>query len=165
MAEVSMFEICRMDGSAELAEVTARLLAELPTWFGIPEANAAYVEASGRLPGLVARVGAEPVGVLVLQQHFPESAEIHLMAVARSWHRRGVGRALVGAVESALERDGCRLLQVKTLGASHPDRGYAGTRAFYRSVGFLPLEERNDLWPGNPCLIMVKGLGRSDGGG
>lgn len=48
------------------------------------------------------------------------------------------------------------MLQVKTLGARHPDEGYARTRAFYRAVGFLPLEETDDLWPGNPCLIMVK---------
>ena len=33
------------------------------------------------------------------------------------------------------------------------------TRAFYESVGFMPLEERNDIWgAGNPCLISVKPL-------
>jgi hypothetical protein len=47
---------------------------------------------------------------------------------------------------------------VKTLGEAHPDQGYAGTREFYRSVGFLPLEETGDLWPGTPCLIMVRWL-------
>lgn len=26
------------------------------------------------------------------------------------------------------------------------------------SVGFSPLEEIRDLWPGNPCLLMVKPL-------
>lgn len=36
---------------------------------------------------------------------------------------------------------------------------YARTRAFYEGVGFLPLEERLDLWAGNPCLFMVKALG------
>lgn len=31
--------------------------------------------------------------------------------------------------------------------------------AFYESVGFLPLEERSDIWgPDNPCLISVKVL-------
>ena len=25
-------------------------------------------------------------------------------------------------------------------------------------VGFLPLEETDALWPGNPCLILVKPL-------
>ena len=99
-----------------------------------------------------------PVGVLLLQRHFQASAEIHLMAVARSWHRRGVGRALVRHAEKRLRDEGVRLLTVKTLGPSHPDQGYAITRRFYESVGFLPLEEIHGLWPGNPCLIMVKAL-------
>jgi hypothetical protein len=65
-------------------------------------------------------------------------------------------RAAAGPITH--EADGCRALHVKTLGPTHPDRGYAKTRAFYRSVGFLPLEETNGLWPDNPCLIMVKWL-------
>jgi ribosomal protein S18 acetylase RimI-like enzyme len=80
------------------------------------------------------------------------------MAVDPSWHRRGVGSALVAAIETHLGAEGIRLLHVKTLGASDPDPGYARTRAFYQSVGFLPLEETRDLWPGTPCLIMVKPL-------
>ncbi len=69
-----------------------------------------------------------------------------------------VGKALVAAVEAELAADGRRVLQVKTLGATRPDSGYALTRVFYRSIGFLPLEETGDLWSGNPCLIMVKQL-------
>ncbi|WP_431911863.1 GNAT family N-acetyltransferase [Nonomuraea jabiensis] len=156
MDEPPAFRISRVTGSAELADVTARLLEELSSWFGIPEANADYVESATRLPGLLAHAGAEAIGVLLYRRHFAEAAEIHLMAVSPGWHRRGVGRALVDAVTSDVQADGCRLLQVKTLGAKHPDPGYARTRAFYRAVGFLPLEETDDLWPGNPCLIMVK---------
>lgn len=51
------------------------------------------------------------------------------------------------------------LLSVKTLGPSHPDAGYALTRLFYDAAGFRPVEELLDLWPGNPCLLMVKPLG------
>ncbi|GAA2869487.1 GNAT family N-acetyltransferase [Streptosporangium fragile] len=158
MDEVAAFRLSRMTGSAELADITAGLLGQLPSWFGVPEANAEYVESATRLPGLVARTDTEPVGVLLYRRHFAEAAEIHLMAVAPSWHRRGVGRALVDALASDVSADGCQVLQVKTLGATHPDRGYARTRAFYRSVGFLPLEETADLWPDSPCLIMVKWL-------
>lgn len=81
------------------------------------------------------------------------------MAVAPSLHRSGVGRALVRALEADLLADGCQLLQVKTLGPSHPDPGYALTREFYAGIGFLPVEELHELWDqGNPCLIMVKAL-------
>ena len=65
---------------------------------------------------------------------------------------------MMAAVESDLRARGGRLLQVKTLGASHPDAGYALTRRFYETQGFLPLEE-TDLWgEGTPCLFMVKPL-------
>ncbi|GAA1687706.1 GNAT family N-acetyltransferase [Nonomuraea maheshkhaliensis] len=151
------YRTTEVSDSTELADVTEGLIAQLPSWFGIPEANAAYVESARLLPGFVARCGTEPVGVLLYRRHLTEAAEIHLMAVA-PWHRRGVGRTLVGLLAANVTADGCRILQVKTLGAAHPDRGYAHTRAFYRSVGFLPLEETGDLWPGTPCLIMVKWL-------
>ena len=67
-------------------------------------------------------------------------------------------RELLVTTEMALQEDGCCLLQVETLGVSHPDQGYAATRAFYSSVRFSPLEETHELWPGSPCLIMVKPL-------
>ncbi|MEU7524263.1 GNAT family N-acetyltransferase [Saccharothrix sp. NPDC042600] len=147
-----------LTASPESAAITERLLDRLPAWFGIPEANAEYIAAAGRLPGFVAKSGVAAVGILLYHRHYTESAEVHLLAVDPEWHRRGVGGALVSATEEALRGDGCRLLQVKTLGAAHPDRGYADTRKFYRAAGFLPLEETRDLWPGTPCLIMVKAL-------
>lgn len=137
-------------------------------------ANASYVESARHLPGYQAAwpataeskavpgatpVGVAPVGVLLVKRHTPVAAEIHLMAVDRSYHRRGVGCALVARAGSDLAADGVELLQVKTLGPGHPDQAYASTRLFYQALGFLPLEEIPDLWPGNPCLIMVKPLG------
>lgn len=148
-----------MPGSAALSAITARLLGLLPTWFGIPESNRQYVATANTLPGFVACVGDDAIGVLIHQRHFPNAAEIHLFAVDPAWHRRGVGTALLDALESVLRADGVSLLQVKTLGPSHPDEGYTRTRKFYRAVGFQPLEEIHGLWdPGNPCLIMVKQL-------
>lgn len=147
-----------MAGGRQLADTTKHLIDRLPGWFGIREANSAYVQSALRLPGFAAWANGEAVGVLLYRRQFPESAEIHLMAVDPSWHRRGIGSALVDSVSAALSADGCQVVQVKTLGPSHSDTGYAATRAFYRGVGFLPLEEIPDLWPGNPCLIMVRPL-------
>lgn len=137
-----------------------RLLRSLPEWFGIESSIVEYVESAHRLPTYLARPagGGDPVGVLLATRHFPESAEIHLMAVDRAWHRHGAGRALVGALEVDLVADGVSLLQVKTLGPARPNASYDLTRQFYRSLGFLPLEEIHELWPGNPCLVMVKPL-------
>lgn len=146
-------------------DVVERLLSDLPEWFGIESSNLGYMASAGELPTYLARPadsrsGADlaPVGVLLGARHFPGAAEIYLLAVARSVHRQGAGRALVEAYQADLLADGVRLLQVKTLGPSHPDVGYARTRRFYEAMGFAPLEEIEDLWPGNPCLIMVKSL-------
>jgi hypothetical protein len=37
-------------------------------------------------------------------------------------------------------------------------RSYQRTRAFYRSVGFLPARELPDLWPGNKALLLAMPL-------
>ncbi len=167
-----------------------RLLRKLPAWFGIESSVLEYIEsarrlpaylawprgpasagrpphpAAGRPPDLAGRPPGLAAGVLLAVRHFPRSAEIYLLAVDPAVHRQGAGRALVTALESDLSADGVEFLQVKTLGPSHPDPGYARTRQFYASVGFQPLEEITGLWPGNPCLIMIKVLpGGTIGGG
>lgn len=136
----------------------ARILDELPAWFGLPAANAHYIEAAAIKASYLAAVDGSTVGLALVDRHFPETAEIHLIAVAPEWHGRGVGTALVEAIEEDVTRDGARLLEVKTVGASYEDEGYAATRAFYEARGFLSLEEMSELdWDG-PTLIMVKPL-------
>ena len=137
-------------------EATREILGALPDWFGIPEANEHYVRAAAEKTSYLARVDDTTVGVALLDRHFPTTGEIHLIAVAPQAHGTGVGSALVAAIEADLVADGARLLQVKTVGPSFADEGYAATRAFYRARGFLPLEEISGLdWDG-PTLIMVK---------
>ncbi len=147
--------------SGEPAPATVeRLLRSLPEWFGIESAVEDYVAAAAGQPAYLAwpAAGAEPAGVLLASRPFPRAAEIYLMAVDRTVHRRGVGRTLVAALEVDLIADGVEFLQVKTLGPSYQDTGYERTRRFYAAVGFQPLEEIHGLWPGNPCLIMIKSL-------
>lgn len=156
---------CLITSGTRDPDAVERLLRLLPTWFGIESANAAYVTAARDLPTYLAwpasgtSTAAQPVGVLLATRHFSQSAEIHLLAVDPALHRKGIGRALVRALEADLAADGVEFLQVKTLGPSHPDAGYKLTRRFYLAMGFRPLEELHGLWdPGNPCLIMVKPL-------
>jgi GNAT superfamily N-acetyltransferase len=140
--------------------VVEEVLRELPEWFGIEEAIRHYAAHAGRSPTYTATMDGEAVGVLVLTSHTPESAEHHLLAVRRAWHRRGIGRALVTAAERDLAAAGVAFLQVKTLGPSRPDPHYDLTRRFYLDVGYVPLEEHaaDTLWDGNPCLVLVKHL-------
>ena len=134
------------------------ILRSLPDWFGIDEAIDAYVEDIASMRILVACAGSQIVGFLAVNAHNPSTVEIHAMAVDAGHHRAGIGRALVDEVERIARMDGHRLVEVKTLGPSHPSTHYAATRRFYDALGFIPVEELDGPWPGNPCLIMVKVL-------
>lgn len=137
----------------------ARLLGTVPEWFGQPEANAEYIQAAHTKETWTVRDSeGTVVGVTLVDRHFAHVAEVHLMLVAREHHGSGVGTTMIRALEADARKRSVRLLEVKTLGESHPDAGYARTRHFYERMGFLPLEE-TDLWgEATPCLIMVKPL-------
>ncbi len=155
-----MFDLTISIRDGGLGAACASVLDGLPEWFGIPEANADYSEAAERERGVVA-IDAEGVvvGLCTIVRHSPASAEIHLLAVRRPWHRRGVGSALVDSAEAHLAADGVRFLQVKTLSSASPDENYARTRRFYEGVGFVVLEEFPELWdPSNPAVQMIKAL-------
>ena len=134
------------------------ILAGVPEWFGIPEANAQYVADAARLPSYLAVEGEQVVGVALLAQHFPRSRELHLLAVRRDRHQQGIGRLLVEAVVTDLRTADVRLLEVHTVGPSYESEGYARTRAFYEAVGFVPMNELQRIdWSG-PTLILVRPL-------
>ena len=140
-------------------DAVASLLHGLPEWFGLEEATAAYIKAARTIPTVLAHDEGIVVGALLWKRHFPVAAEVHLMAVEASRHRRGIGTALLERVEEDLRFDGVRYLQVKTLGPSYPDDEYERTRRFYEARGFDALEEMLGIWPeDNPMLIMVKAL-------
>jgi ribosomal protein S18 acetylase RimI-like enzyme len=131
----------------------------LPQWFGLEQSLLDYVEAARTLPTFIAEEDSVHVGFLTLKLHTPQAAEILAMGVLPAAHRRGIGRALVEAATQYALSQSAHLLQVKTLGPSHPSENYARTRAFYESLGFLPMEETTTVWgEANPCLIMVKPL-------
>jgi GNAT superfamily N-acetyltransferase len=139
--------------------VCAPILAALPQWFGIEEANRQYIHDIEELPTLLATFEDNAVGFLTLREHSEYAAEIHIMGVRPEMHRQGVGRALVNNAKSHLRLRGFEYLQVKTLSPAHPDRNYARTRAFYLAMGFRPLEEFPELWgTANPCLQLIEGL-------
>lgn len=98
------------------------------------------------------------MGIMLIAQHHPVKAEIHLLAVDAAFHRYGIGTSLINAFEKEARNRGNRLIQVKTLGESFLNEPYQRTRNFYQAVGFLPLEETN-LWDEDtPCLMMVKSI-------
>lgn len=138
--------------------VCERILRRLPDWFGIEESLVQYVRDTERFPTWLAVQGETPLGFLTLHTHFPQSAEIHCIAVLPECHDQGVGRKLVAFAEDHLRARGGVYLQVKTMGPSRPCQFYDRTRGFYEKIGFAPLEEFHGLWGKIPCLLLVKKL-------
>jgi GNAT superfamily N-acetyltransferase len=146
--------VAELHDSHERSRLCESILRELPDWFGIEEATAAYIRDVAELPTFA--VGDD--AFLSLKLHTPLAAEVYVMGVRPGRHREGLGTALLEAAESYLRELSVEFLQVKTLGPSHPDPGYANTRSFYVARGFVALEEIHDLWENNPCLLLVKRL-------
>jgi len=135
------------------------ILRSLPDWFGIESSIVDYVRDLSVMETLVAEVDGDVVAFLTLKRHSEHAEEIHVMGVCEEHQGQGLGRALVADAERRLVARGCDFAQVKTLGPSHPDKGYAGTRAFYLRMGYVPLEEHKLWGDANPCLVLVKHLG------
>jgi hypothetical protein len=68
-----------------------RILASLPGWFGMEEANRGYVVDAPTLPSWAAfdEQRDEVVGVCLVRRHNDVAAEIDLRAVPPELHRRG----------------------------------------------------------------------------
>ena len=152
-----MTPVVEIADPAERSRIADAVLRDLPEWFGIEEATAAYIEAAATLPTFAVAPG---LGFLCLKRHTPRAAELYVMGVLREHQRRGLGRALVGAAEAWCRGHGIRFLHVKTLGPSRSSRGYDATRAFYEALGFVALEELHGFWDEeNPALVLVKDVG------
>ena len=150
-------ELRDVEGGA--GDVCRVILDLLPSWFGIPEANDAYVQSADSHPSVIASISGDDVGITTIKHHSPYAAEVYLMAVKPSFHRAGVGTAMLRRVEDMLAAQGVEFLQVKTLSAARPDADYDKTRAFYLAYGFRPLEEFPTLWdPSNPALQLIKSI-------
>jgi GNAT superfamily N-acetyltransferase len=136
-----------------------RVLRSLPLWFGQEDSLLEYVRGTRHLPTFVSTHANRINGFLSLRQHFPPSFEVVCIAVHAAARGRGVGRALIGSASAWARAQGGQFLQVKTIAATHPSPEYAETRAFYESVGFVPLEVFPTLWTAqHPCLQLVKPL-------
>ena len=138
------------------------VIASLPYHFGNEDGRRACAEAVRSQAGLVAVEGDRVVGFLTVVHHFPETSEITWMAVHADRRGRGTGRALVRHLTGQLRSQGRRLLLVMTVSSLEEepgiDDGYHRTRAFYRSVGFVPARELPDLWPGDKALLLAMPL-------
>jgi GNAT superfamily N-acetyltransferase len=135
------------------------IMDELTDWFGIEKAREGYKAEINILPTLLACDNDQILGFVCLKKHNEYSGEIYIMGVKPNYHRKGIGRILISAIEKWSKEQGIEFIQIKTLGPSSDDENYLKTRAFYSAMGYKPLEEIKTIWDEqNPCLIFIKCL-------
>lgn len=155
-----MVEIKPIDNDQLKSDITDAILHQLPNWFGIEESIQEYIESVKDKVFYAVYDGNDAVGFICLKMNNPYTAEIYVMGILEQYHRCGIGRNLVNLAEQYVRKNQYKFFMVKTVGDSSDDEYYRRTRAFYRSVGFYPLEEIKEVWDEkNPCLIMVKYIG------
>jgi RimJ/RimL family protein N-acetyltransferase/ribosomal protein S18 acetylase RimI-like enzyme len=143
----------------EKSRICKEIIEKLPNWFGLESANKEYIEKSAETDFYTAYMFEKEVGFFSIIPHFKEASEIYVCGILPDFHRLGIGRKLLRAAEEDLRKKKKKFLTVKTLSSSHPDKGYACTREFYKDSGFTPIEEFKELWGiENPCLFLVKTL-------
>ena len=147
-----------IDDPVRRRAIAREVLEDLPEWFGIPESTEEYIRESGKMPFFAAVEGEDVLGFMALKETSPCTCEIYVTGVKKRAHRCGAGRAMFAAFEEFARTQGYRFVQVKTVAPGHYAE-YDATVAFYRGIGFLPLEVFPTLWDErNPCLILVKTL-------
>ena len=78
------------------SQLVAKVLADLPEWFGLPDSTQEYIDqASDRV---CFQVG-EGWGFITLQETSPVCLEIHCMGVLKAYQGRGLGRQLMAAAK------------------------------------------------------------------
>lgn len=81
--------------------------------------------------------------------------DLYWIAVDPAAQRLGVGRRLLAQAESSVREKGGRILVIETSGTVK----YAGTRAFYQSMGYLHEATLRDLYTdGDDLCIFTKRL-------
>jgi GNAT superfamily N-acetyltransferase len=150
-----MINIERINKSNEKREQCTRLAAELPKWFGRPEANAMYshkitahecysVKSNGNLAGLIA-----------LDFRIAATCNVWWLAVSPQFHRQGVGRALIERALNEARGRRCSHMAVETVSSKAENLEYELTRRFYLALGFKPFVEFEPE-PGDYMMWMVR---------
>lgn len=140
--------------------VVGKLVADLPDWFG-KETTITNVEKSvGSFENttfFASYDGDEAVGFICLKVHTPNAAEIGMMGVSPSQHGKGIGKKLVARCEDFCRENKIGFFTVKTIDELSDNNSYKGTRAFYKALGFEPIEVFPNFWgEGFPCLYSIK---------
>ncbi len=148
-----------IDDPEQKTEICFSIINNLDDWFGNEDANREYARGVRKEYFLSAQVGDIPIGFISVKDHNQFTGEIYVLGILEEFHNKGIGKRLIETAIERLMKNNKKFLTVKTLSGSNPDKYYKKTRAFYRALGFYPLEEMPELWSEEePCLFMAKVL-------
>lgn len=161
-----MIIIKNVTDKEEKTLITLQIMNALPEWFSPPEdivrksvIHREYHMIAAYETATPTRADAQSniIGFAALKTHNSHTAEIYNLGVLREYHRQGIGHRLMDACVQYCKENHYKFLTVKTLDESAVYEPYNGTRAFYKSEGFIPLEVFTCIWDEeNPCLYMIK---------
>jgi len=150
-------EIIEIISKKEKAKICEDILRALPEWFGIEKSITDYIAGCQSMIFYAAKMDGEIIGFVAIQNHNTHVAEIYVMGVLEHFHRRGIGKMLVGKCEEYCKAARKELLTVKTLDEPDNTTNYGRTMQFYLRIGFRPLDTFPSHWnEENPCLFMAK---------
>lgn len=132
--------------------------ANLPEWFGIPEANERYAEGVRERLSFGFMINEICIGMITLEFPFENAANIYWMGVRRDWHHKGIGKALLRHAEAICFERQVYSISVETLSPKENDSGYLNTFKFYTKEGFKPLFELNTYSPEYLMVYLTKVL-------
>lgn len=145
--------------SDEKSEICNKVLRLLPKWFGIESSIVDYVKDVKSMETWASYSNNELSGFISINKHNAATAEIHVIGVIESFHKKGLGKILIQEAEKHLVEQKFKYLTVKTLSELRADENYEKTRHFYLAMGFAPVEVFKTLWgEHNPCLLMIKNI-------
>ena len=152
-------DIRQINDKTEKACITLDIMHSLPKWFSPKEDIDRKAIIHQEFPFFACYYNSEVLGFLALKVHNEYTAEIYTIAVKEEYHHNGIGSALLVAAEAYCKDMSFSYLTVKTLDKSASYEPYEKTRAFYKQMGFTPLEIFPTLWDkDNPCIFLVKHL-------
>lgn len=154
-----MITVKEISNKEAKARETLHIMGSLPEWFSPPESFPEKAALHREFPFFGVFDGGSCIGFAALKIHNEYAAEVYNLGILKEYHRQGGGHMLIAACTEYCQSRRIKFLTVKTLDGSAQYAPYEGTRAFYKSEGFYPLEVFSDYWDrDNPCLFMVKPL-------
>jgi len=137
--------------------ITAKVLNDLPEWFGIEESTKEYIGNVVKYPFIAAFIDDEAVGFYSLREENIYTLDMYVLGVLKEYHNKGVGTKLQEYANRYAKRNSFKYMIVITLAEKANNYEYSLTRKFYLKMGFIDLYQSDQIFDSyNPAQILIK---------